>query len=62
VALVESASLPGSSVRYGTLRELASIAEEVGAAPAVILMGEVLAERAAVETLATTHLGRSRAA
>jgi len=62
VAIVESASLPGSSARYGTLRELASIAEEVGAGPAVILMGEVLAERAAVDTFATTHVGRSRAA
>jgi uroporphyrin-III C-methyltransferase len=62
VAVVEGASLPGSSARYGTLRELASLAEAVGTGPAVILMGEVLAERAAVETSATTPMGRARAA
>jgi uroporphyrin-III C-methyltransferase len=47
IAIVESASLPGSRVRYGTLRELPALAAQVGEGPAVIFLGEVLRERAA---------------
>lgn len=62
VAIVESASLPGSQARYATLRHLPSLAAEVGDGPAVILVGEVLAERAAAATLAPTLSSRARAA
>jgi uroporphyrin-III C-methyltransferase len=45
VALVESASLPESQVRYGTLATLADLAAASGSGPAVILLGEVLREK-----------------
>jgi len=44
LALVENASLPERRVLYGTLAELPRIAPELGAGPAVILLGEVLRE------------------
>ena len=49
VALVESASLPDSRVRYGTLAELPLIAASAGSGPAVILLGEVLHEKLAAQ-------------
>lgn len=42
VGLVEDASLPGSRVRYGPLRDLPLMAALCGAGPAVILLGAVL--------------------
>jgi uroporphyrin-III C-methyltransferase len=45
VALVESASLPQSQVRYGTLATLPHLAAAAGSGPAVILLGDVLRER-----------------
>jgi uroporphyrin-III C-methyltransferase len=62
VAIVESASLPGSKARYGTLRELASLANEVGEGPAVILVGEVVAESAAGNAIVSNLEGRALAA
>ncbi|MGA8055415.1 MAG: SAM-dependent methyltransferase, partial [Burkholderiales bacterium] len=47
VALVENASLPSGSVRYGVLAELASLARAGGDGPVVILLGEVLREKLA---------------
>jgi uroporphyrin-III C-methyltransferase len=45
VALVESASLAGAKVNYATLGELPALAQQAGAGPAVILLGEVLREK-----------------
>jgi uroporphyrin-III C-methyltransferase len=42
VALVESASLPGRRVRFGTLVDLPLLAHETEGGPAVVLFGEVL--------------------
>jgi uroporphyrin-III C-methyltransferase len=47
VAIVENASLPDARVTYGALEELAALAKRVAAGPALVLLGEVLAERAA---------------
>jgi uroporphyrin-III C-methyltransferase len=46
VAVIESASLPSEQWRFGTLRELGSLARNLGAGPAIIVLGEVLRERA----------------
>ena len=46
VALVENASLPDSSVAYGTLAQLAQLAAGMRGGPALILLGEVYAEAA----------------
>jgi uroporphyrin-III C-methyltransferase len=44
VALVESASLEGERIVRGTLRELGALAAQLGEGPAIILIGEALAE------------------
>ena len=44
-AILENVSLPGASVRYGTLAGLADLAAAAGSGPAVILLGEVLREK-----------------
>jgi uroporphyrin-III C-methyltransferase len=49
VALVENASLPDERCIYGTLRELGSLAAQLGAGPAIIVLGEVLRGRAAAK-------------
>lgn len=49
VALVESASLPGTRARYATLAELPALAAQVGDGPAMILLGEVLREKLALQ-------------
>jgi uroporphyrin-III C-methyltransferase len=59
VAVIENASLPEASVRFGTLGSLAQIAPRESAGPALILLGEVYAE-AAVE-MAERCLPASRA-
>ncbi len=59
VGLVEDASLPGSRVRYGMLRDLAPMAALCGAGPAVIILGDVLREtmqQDAVESLVFARL------
>ena len=47
VALVESASLPEESQRFGTLAGLVALAASTGAGPVVIVLGEVLREQLA---------------
>ena len=47
VALVESASLPDESHRFGNLDGLAALAASAGAGPVVIVLGEVLREQLA---------------
>ena len=48
VAVVESASLPGSRARFGFLRDLPGLAPALPAGPTLILLGEVYAEAAGV--------------
>ncbi len=50
VAVIESASMPSEQWHFGTLRELGSLAQNVGAGPAMIVLGEVLRERALAES------------
>ena len=57
---MESATLPGARVAYGTLEGLAELAETVTAGPALILLGDVLAER--VAALVPAAKRRERAA
>jgi uroporphyrin-III C-methyltransferase len=47
VALVENASLPGEQCLFGRLRDLGSLASQLGAGPALIVLGEVLREQVA---------------
>jgi uroporphyrin-III C-methyltransferase len=47
VALVENASLPGERCLFGRLRELGSLASQLGAGPALIVLGDVLGEQLA---------------
>ena len=47
VALVESASLPHESHRFGTLAGLGTLAASIGTGPVVIVLGEVLREQLA---------------
>ncbi|HKO86886.1 MAG TPA: uroporphyrinogen-III C-methyltransferase [Burkholderiales bacterium] len=54
IALVESASLAQAQVRYGILRELPTLASQMGDGPAVILLGEVLREKLA-DQMAAVH-------
>jgi uroporphyrin-III C-methyltransferase len=46
VAVVESASLPGSRARFGFLKALPELASALSAGPTLILLGEVYAEAA----------------
>ena len=55
VALVESASLPGMRVQYGTLEHLALLAARAVSGPAIILLGDVL--RGKVEAQLATARG-----
>jgi uroporphyrin-III C-methyltransferase len=50
VALIESASLPGEKWHYGCLGDLALLAQNIGTGPAIIVLGEVLRERAAAQS------------
>ena len=45
IALVESASLPESTVRFATLATAGEAAAELGDGPAILLIGDVLADR-----------------
>jgi uroporphyrin-III C-methyltransferase len=45
VAVVESATLPGMHVQYGTLENLPLLAASAGSGPTVILLGDVLREK-----------------
>ena len=60
VALIENASREGARAHYGTLRELPVLAAQVGEGPAVILLGEVLAEAAAAARQATLRKAQAR--
>jgi uroporphyrin-III C-methyltransferase len=62
VALVESASLPQSQVRYGTLATLPHLAAAAGSGPAVILLGDVLRERLSAQRDAAGHAESQAAA
>lgn len=55
VAIVENATLPDARVSYGVLADLAALAGRVGAGPALILLGEVLAERVALSPATTSE-------
>ena len=55
VAVVESASLPGSRARFGLLRDLPALAPALPAGPTLILLGEVYAEAAAVFERQASH-------
>ncbi len=55
IALVESASLVQTSVRYGTLRALPALALEAGKGPVVILLGEVLREKLDAQIVLARH-------
>lgn len=48
VALVESASLQGERIVRGALRDLASLAAQLGEGPAIMVIGEAVAEARAV--------------
>jgi uroporphyrin-III C-methyltransferase len=60
VAVVENASQEDARTLYGTLRELAALAAQLGEGPAVILLGEVLAEAAAAARRATPRRAQAR--
>jgi uroporphyrin-III C-methyltransferase len=59
VAVVENASLPESRISFGALEDLAAIARQVSAGPALILVGDVFAERAARALVATAERRRA---
>jgi uroporphyrin-III C-methyltransferase len=52
VVIIADASLPQVNVRAGTLAQLPDLAHELSGAPALILLGEVYANRAEVQALA----------
>ena len=60
VAVVENASREDVRTLYGTLRELGALAAELGEGPAVILLGEVLADAAAAARRATPRRAQAR--
>ena len=60
VALVENASRENARALYGMLRELPALAAQLGRGPAVILLGEVLAEAAAAARRATPRRAQAR--
>lgn len=62
VALVESASLPDARARYTTLAALPALAAQVGDGPAMILLGEVLREKLAMQCTPATALPRQLSA
>jgi uroporphyrin-III C-methyltransferase len=49
VAVVENASLPGGSLRFGMLANLPKLAAAVSRAPSLILVGEIYSHRAALD-------------
>ena len=51
VAVIESASLTTESWRFGVLSGLGEMATQVGAGPAIIVLGEVLRDRANAQSL-----------
>ncbi|MSQ53244.1 MAG: uroporphyrinogen-III C-methyltransferase [Betaproteobacteria bacterium] len=59
IALVESASLPSEQWRYGTLRELGALAQNLGTGPAIIVLGDVLREHARAESRVRELLHKS---
>ena len=60
VAVIENASREDACTLYGTLRELPALAAQLGAGPAVILLGEVLAEAAAAARQSTPRRAQAR--
>ncbi|HET7671764.1 MAG TPA: uroporphyrinogen-III C-methyltransferase [Burkholderiales bacterium] len=60
VAVIENASRRDARTRYGTLRELPALAAQLGQGPAVILLGEVLAEASAAARRATPRRAQAR--
>ena len=50
VAVIESTSLPEEQWHFGRLGELESLAQNLGTGPAIIVLGEVLRERARAES------------
>jgi len=60
VAVVENASRDDVRMLYGTLRQLGALAAELGEGPAVILLGEVLADAAAVARRAIPRKAQAR--
>jgi len=52
VVVIADASLPQMNARAGTLERLGELAEALAGAPALILLGEIYAEAAAVQVLA----------
>ena len=60
VAVIENASREDARALYGTLRELPALAAQLGAGPAVMLLGEVLAEAAAAARQATPRRAQAR--
>lgn len=60
VAVIENASREDARTRYGTLRELPALAAGLGEGPAIILLGEVLAEAAAAARQATPRTAQAR--
>jgi uroporphyrin-III C-methyltransferase len=62
VAIVESASLPGTRRVAGTLAELPALAGRLSSGPAVILLGEVYADLAARERAPASERSASQAA
>ena len=59
VAVIENASLSTEHWQFGALRNLAALAENLGAGPAIIVLGEVLRERAQAETTVRELLHRT---
>ena len=58
-ALVENASLPGRRILFGALRDLPRMAQEAGAGPALIVLGEVLRDAASSAAALTRQLKRA---
>jgi uroporphyrin-III C-methyltransferase len=59
VAVVENASLPGERCLVGSLRELESLAAQLGSGPVTIVLGEVLREKVAASRARRRREARS---
>lgn len=60
VAVIENASREDARARHGTLRELPALAAQLGDGPALILLGEVLAEAPGAARRATPRKAQAR--
>jgi uroporphyrin-III C-methyltransferase len=60
VAIVENASLPDQRAVYGRLAELGALAGQLAGGPALILLGDVFSEAAAVARPAAARKARMR--